>query len=116
MLPTDTFLLLLLFSSVLEEGDFQCCFVGDLGVRSEFFSLELAVVATETGCLGLELRRGGESLGGGVDIIAFSLELPPVVLAGVAMFRGGCFRLPRDSVGVLERLPVGVPLLECFSS
>jgi hypothetical protein len=35
---------------------------------SAAFCLEIAAVAEETGCRGRELRRGGESFGGGADI------------------------------------------------
>ncbi len=44
--------------------------------RSLTFILELVVVAEETGWRGRELRSGGESLGGGVEIYALSLALP----------------------------------------
>lgn len=84
---------------------------GGFGVLSASFNLELAVEATDTGCLGLELRRGGESLGGGADMNAFKrllLVLPPAV-PDVTMLRGGPFLAP---VGVFDRRPDGVVALD----
>lgn len=65
--------------------------------RSITFSLELAVVAAETGLRGRELRSGGESLGGGVAIYALSLVLPLGVMAPGRFMRFGVGTL----VGVL---------------
>lgn len=56
---------------------------------------ELAVVASDTGCRGRELRRGGESLGGG-DITVASRE--PLE------FWTGVLRLAEELVGVFDRL------------
>lgn len=43
--------------------------------RSAILLRELAVVAVDTGCLGRELRRGGEVFGGGADMYALRLEV-----------------------------------------
>jgi len=43
--------------------------------RSDIFALDAEVVAVETGCLGLELRRGGECLGNGAFTTALSVWL-----------------------------------------
>jgi len=75
---------------------------------------ELAVLAFDTGCRGLELRRVGDNFGGSGVIDALRRVLPVVVICV-----GGCFRvegvawvgvLARD-VGVVDRL-VGVFALE----
>lgn len=88
--------------------------VGDPGEWSTDFSLELAVEATDTGCLGLELRRGGESFGGGADMKAFRRLLFAFALAGpdVVICCGGPFRELPAPVGVFERRPDGVPALD----
>jgi hypothetical protein len=62
-----------------------CC--GDPD-RSAAFCLELAVDAEETGCRGLELRRGGDVFGGGAEMYAFRLELFMLSFSGL-------FALPR---------------------
>jgi hypothetical protein len=54
----------------------------DLLYRSDTFALDAEVVAVDTGCLGLELRRGGECLGIGAFTTALSVWL------GSAAFRG----------------------------
>lgn len=69
------------------------------------FIRELAVVATETGCRGRELLRGGESLGGATDTYAWSRLL---LLLGVTNPEGGCFR--GVWVGVFARVVVGFAL------
>lgn len=69
------------------------------------FIRELAVVATETGCRGRELLRGGESLGGATDTYAWSRLL---LLPGVTNPEGGCFR--GVWVGVFARVVVGFAL------
>lgn len=74
--PSDNFLRLLAGVSCLESGrpeGLNTILLGDLE-RSTAFSLELAVVACDTGCLGRELRSGGDSFGGG-EITAASREL-----------------------------------------
>ena len=43
--------------------------------RSDTFALDAEVVAVETGCLGLELRSGGECLGNGAFTTALSVWL-----------------------------------------
>lgn len=60
-------------------------------------------MATETGCRGRELLRGGESFGGGAIILAWSRLL----LVGVTRDRGAAFRVTPPWVGVLA-LEVGV--------
>lgn len=54
-------------SSVLEWAWREGVLVGDFG-RSAVLWRELAVVAADTGCLGRELRKGGESLGGATEM------------------------------------------------
>lgn len=75
---------------------------GDLALSTALIR-ELAVVATETGCRGRELLRGGESFGGGAIILAWSRLL----LVGVTRDRGAAFRVTPPGVGVLA-LEVGV--------
>ena len=90
--------------------------VGDIGEWSTDFNLELAVVATDTGCLGLELRSGGESLGGCADMYAFRRLLfafPPAD-PEVAIRRGGPFRPILAPVGVVDRRPDGVPDIDAL--
>jgi hypothetical protein len=71
--------------------------LGDFA-RSAALIRELAVVASDTGCRGLELRNVGESFGGGFATYALSLAL--FVLPGV-MGRGtGSLRPPLVCVGV----------------
>lgn len=74
-------------------------------VLAASFIRELAVVATETGCRGRELLKGGESLGGAVDTYAWSRLL---LLLGVTRPWGGCFRLV--CVGVFARVVEGFGL------
>ena len=84
--PTSTIFLsfgssfLVIFMPVL-----TCC--GDPD-RSAAFCLEFAVDAEETGCRGLELRRGGDVFGGGAEMYAFRLELFMLSFSGL-------FALPR---------------------
>lgn len=73
------------------------------------FSLEAAVVASDTGCRGLELRSGGEFFGAG-DMAAASRALfEPGVGVAVLRAEGVC------AVGVFDRVTgvfardVGVP-------
>lgn len=81
---------------------------GDLD-WSTAFSREAAVVASETGCRGLELRRGGEFFGAGDRLAASRALFEPGV--GVAVFRAEGVL----AVGVFDRVTgvlardVGVP-------
>lgn len=91
-----------------EEGSLTLSLaVGRAGgfVLAASFIRELAVVATETGCRGRELLRGGESLGGAADTYAWSRLL---LLLGVTKPEGGCFR--GVWVGVFARLVGGFAL------
>lgn len=91
-----------------EEGSFTLSLaVGRPGgfVLAVSFIRELAVVATETGCRGRELLRGGESLGGAADTYAWSRLL---LLLGVTKPEGGCFR--GVWVGVFARVVGGFAL------
>lgn len=63
---------------------------------------ELAVVAVDTDCRGRELRRGGESLGGGAATYAVSR----VLLLGVIRPRGAGLRPGVACVGVFARVGV----------
>jgi len=56
---------------------------------------ELAVLAAETGCRGRELRKGGDSFGGGAVIYALRRAL-----FGVVIWLGGCFREEDEEDGV----------------
>jgi hypothetical protein len=51
--------------------------------RSDTFALDAEVVAVETGCLGLELRRGGEYLGNGAFTTALSVWLGSAAFLGL---------------------------------
>lgn len=91
-----------------EEGSFTLSLAaGRAGgfVLAVSFIRELAVVATETGCRGRELLRGGESLGGAADTYAWSRLL---LLLGVTKPDGGCFR--GVWVGVFARVVGGFAL------
>lgn len=94
--PSDNFLRLLADVSCLESGrpeGLKTALFGDLE-RSIAFSLELAVEACDTGCLGRELRRGGDNLGGG-EMTAASRAL--------LEFCAGVFRAAEALDGVLGR-------------
>lgn len=54
--------------------------LGDLSL-SIALTLELMVVAVDTGCLGRELLSGGDSFGGGAAMYALSLVFPLGVIA-----------------------------------
>lgn len=91
-----------------EEGSLTLSLADDRAggfVLAVSFIRELAVVATETGCRGRELLRGGESLGGAADTYAWSRLLLPL---GVTKPEGGCFR--GVWVGVFARVVVGFAL------
>lgn len=81
---------------------------GDLD-WSTAFNLEAAVVASETGCRGLELRSGGEFFGAGDRVAASRALFEPGV--GVAVLRADGVL----AVGVFDRVTgvlareVGVP-------
>lgn len=81
---------------------------GDLD-RSTAFSLEAAVVASETGCRGLELRSGGEFFAAADRVAASRALFEPGV--GVAVLRAEGVL----AVGVFDRVTgvlareVGVP-------
>ena len=64
--------------------------------RSVIRALDAAVDAADTGCLGLELRRDGESFGGGSRITAVSVWL-------VSLFRFGLYRRAERVTGVFAR-------------
>ena len=51
--------------------------------RSDTFALDAEVVAVETGCLGLELRSGGEYLGNGAFTTALSVWLGSAAFLGL---------------------------------
>jgi hypothetical protein len=69
---------------------------------SAIFAREAAVLAEETGCLGLELLSGGETFGGGAIMFArreglfspLAALAPRPLLFGLLIWTGdrGCFR------------------------
>lgn len=100
--PTDILRRRDVDSSAFDDclGAFLC---GDLAL-STAFRRELAVVAVDTDCRGRELRRGGDSLGGG----AATNAVRRVLLFGVMRPLGAGLRPPGvDCVGVFARV-VGV--------
>lgn len=91
--PTEIFLGRVLLSICLDSSK-VLFFPFDL---STALRRELVVVADDTGCRGRELLRGGDSLGGGVVMYAWSR----VLLFGVKSPGGAPLRPDPGCVGVL---------------
>lgn len=98
--PTEILRRRVVGSAILEGGRERG--LGDLALSTAFIR-ELAVLAKETGCRGRELLNGGESLGRGAMILAWSR----VLFVGVTSARGAAFRPDGVCVGVFAR-EVGV--------